>query len=186
MDIPFAFSLDELNTYRENNQFEVKSARGGLPGSIWETYSAFANSEGGVIILGIKEKKDGSLIVEGLEDAAKLIKDFWNMVNNLKEYKTNNVALKENDVALNSTNVVPNSHNVAPNSTNVALKENDVALSLNESIIWIIKNNPNIKREDIAQQLSVTKKTIERHLKDIGIIWKGHSKTGYWVIPDNL
>ncbi len=89
MDTTSFFSIDKLKSYRENNQFEVKSARGGLPGSIWETYSAFANSEGGVIVLGVKEKKDGSLIIEGVEDAQKLIKDFWNMVNNRQKVSCN-------------------------------------------------------------------------------------------------
>lgn len=61
---------------------EVKSGRGGLPNSLWESYSAFANSEGGVIVLGVNEKEHGRLVVEGLKDAYKMLKDFWNMVNN--------------------------------------------------------------------------------------------------------
>lgn len=36
----------------ESDDLEFKSAAGGFPGSFWDTYSAFANSEGGVIGLG--------------------------------------------------------------------------------------------------------------------------------------
>ncbi|MDE6785825.1 MAG: ATP-binding protein, partial [Muribaculaceae bacterium] len=68
------FSLKELKTYKENSRLEVKSARGGLPNSLWESYSAFANSDGGVIVLGVKENRDGSFFVEGLGNSHKLIK----------------------------------------------------------------------------------------------------------------
>lgn len=59
----------------------------------------------------------------------------------------------------------------------------DVALNLDDSIFMLILKTPNIKREDMAQHLSVTKKTIERHLKNLGISWEGHPKTGHWVLP---
>lgn len=70
-------------------RLEVKSAKGGLPNSLWETYSAFANSDGGVIVLGVKEHENGSLMIEGLKDAVKLQKDFWNIVNNRQKVSTN-------------------------------------------------------------------------------------------------
>ena len=76
------FDLAKFDDYREDNRREVKSARNGLPVSLWDTYSAFANCYGGVIILGVKEKPDGSWYTTGLKDPAKLQKDFWDTINN--------------------------------------------------------------------------------------------------------
>lgn len=62
----------------ETSDWEFKSARGGLPGSLWETYSAMANTDGGSIVLGVED--DGQ--VSGLTDPAKMQADFWSVLNN--------------------------------------------------------------------------------------------------------
>ena len=79
----------------ETASLECKLASGGLPASLWETFSAFANTYGGTIILGIKENK-GKFSVQGVENAAVLVSDFWNTLNNPKKVSEN--ILLENDV----------------------------------------------------------------------------------------
>lgn len=70
--------LDELVADRESHEFEFKSAKGGFPGSFWETYSSFANTTGGVIMFGVKERK-GIFHVDPLsgEAVAKYRKNFF-------------------------------------------------------------------------------------------------------------
>jgi predicted HTH transcriptional regulator len=78
---------DDLLALREDSDFEVKAAqgrdgRGELPQSVWETYSALANTGGGRILLGAKERKDGSLILQGIADVQRVRKALWDGVNN--------------------------------------------------------------------------------------------------------
>ena len=55
-----------IDSFREGNRFEAKLAKGGFPKSLWETYSSFANTDGGLILLGVKETRDHSFIIEGV------------------------------------------------------------------------------------------------------------------------
>ena len=71
----------------EDQDIEFKLAEGGLPRSLWESLSAFANTEGGVIVLGVAEKGDGHEVV-GVRSPSKLIKAFWDAHNNRQKLST--------------------------------------------------------------------------------------------------
>lgn len=75
-------TFDLSDTPWKNNRLEAKRAQGGLPHSIWETYSAFANTFGGYILLGVVENADKSFSSVPLPDPERLVADFWNSVNN--------------------------------------------------------------------------------------------------------
>ena len=74
------FDLSNFDKYKEDNCREVKKAEGGLPIALWESYSSFANSNGGVIILGVGERQDGTWYTTGLKNADKLKRNFWNTI----------------------------------------------------------------------------------------------------------
>ncbi len=92
------FDLTKFNEYREDNRLEVKKASENIPISLWDTYSAFANCYGGIIVLGVKERPDGSWYTTGLKNPAKQQKQFWDTVNNTTKVSIN--LLTEKDVEL--------------------------------------------------------------------------------------
>ena len=85
---------EEWDALREGWAFEAKLAqgrdgRGELPTSFWETYSAFANTEGGIIVLGAAERADGSLEARGITDLDKVERELWNALQNPQKVSAN-------------------------------------------------------------------------------------------------
>ncbi|MBK7719640.1 MAG: hypothetical protein IPJ36_12810 [Simplicispira sp.] len=82
-----------LQSSTESIDTEFKSARGGMPGSFWESYSAVANTQGGTIVLW---PKSPPARWEGVSDAAQLRTVLWGQLNDWHKVSTN--LLREDDV----------------------------------------------------------------------------------------
>ena len=94
-------SLWELPAITEGADLECKAAqgrdgRGELPDDFWRSYSAMANTEGGVILLGVQEKPHGTFRAVGIADVERVRKALWDNLHNRKQVSTN--LLTEADV----------------------------------------------------------------------------------------
>jgi len=95
------FTSEQLFVLGEGCDLECKAAqgrdgRGELPEDFWRSYSAMANADGGVILLGVQEKPRGQFKAVGLIDAEKLRKALWDNLHNRKQVSAN--LLSEADV----------------------------------------------------------------------------------------
>lgn len=96
MDNEEAFEK-KIKSLRENHHIELKESRD-LPKSFWETYSSFSNTEGGLVILGVKEKKDGDNIILGINNTTKVINDLWNNLSNTSKVNFRTIQNKDIEV----------------------------------------------------------------------------------------
>lgn len=93
--------IEHIENLVESWDLEVKAAqgangRGALPHDLWPTYSAFANSKGGYIVLGAEELPQGKFNILGIKDSDRVLQDFWNTVSNTNKVNVN--LLQESDV----------------------------------------------------------------------------------------
>ena len=80
--------LDSLK-YGEKINLECKKAESKIPNSVWETYSSFANTDGGLILFGVekhlKEKDpEKRFTLESINNPQQRLTDFWNTINSVK------------------------------------------------------------------------------------------------------
>lgn len=94
-------TLDDIAALRETFEVECKLAAGKdgsgeLPKTFWDTYSAFANSYGGYVFLGLKETAKG-FDVHGLQKPEKVLDTLWDLLNNPQKTSAN--LLRNNSVS---------------------------------------------------------------------------------------
>lgn len=86
-------SLDDIALLAESSVLECKLAggrdgRGELPRDFWESYSALANTDGGVVLLGLRQK-EGQFELLGIERIEKVQKDLFDIANNPRKVSVN-------------------------------------------------------------------------------------------------
>ena len=82
-------TIKEILLKGERVTLECKKAKSEMPKSIWQTYSAFANTIGGLILLGVDENMQEKDIqkryqIIGVDEPRKIVTDFWNTLNSDK------------------------------------------------------------------------------------------------------
>lgn len=95
--------ITDINTLLqvgERISFECKKCENQIPKSVWETYSSFANTVGGIIVLGITEHMEEPdqakrFEITGVNNPTKLKKEFFDTLNS---NKVNRNILIEEDI----------------------------------------------------------------------------------------
>lgn len=178
----------------ERLTLEAKLAKTDVPKSLWESYSAFANTMGGTILLGVfedvKEKQPAKMqnmlrmigYGENLGSGFPLILNAWKQAGWGEPELKNRLEVDE--VAL----VLPihRFEGTVPKSDPKSDPKKLTPQARLDMIIAIIKDNPLITREEIAKAVGVGHTTIQNDLrtlrKQYGLRYEGSSKTGQWII----
>ena len=80
--------FDLLRELRESSTVELKASHKELPKEFWPSYSAFCNTDGGVIFLGVKESQPYNEIV-GVINPDKIMKVLWDQLSNQQKVSFN-------------------------------------------------------------------------------------------------
>ena len=160
----------------ERVTLECKKAQSNVPVDAWKTYSAFANTYGGLILLGVHEdlkQKDISkrFTITGVDDADKIRKDFWNIVNNPEKVNVN--LLRDEDVV----------KDVVKGGVKGGVKE---LTEIQEVIVKEMLFDPYITTSELAQKTGIKFRTLQRYVSQLQvagiIIRESGRKEGKWVI----
>ncbi|WP_283600722.1 AlbA family DNA-binding domain-containing protein [Ligilactobacillus aviarius] len=155
----------------ENIHTEYKESKKNIPNDMWETVSAFANTEGGNIFLGIKEIKHENgfkeFIPQGVKNIEKQKEDLLNTVKDkskisipafkekdIKFIKINNKDIIQISVSQAKYNDVPVFLKGDPKKAYIREGERD-SLASREELVNMIKNTEETDNFDLLDGFSV-------------------------------
>ncbi len=180
----------------ERLTLEAKTAKADVPKSLGESYSAFANTMGGTILLGIsedvKEKQPAKIqnmlrmigYGENLGSGFSLILGAWKQAGWGEPELKNRLEVDEVALVLPIQRFEGSVTKSDPKSDPKKLTPQ----ARLDMIIALVKDNPLITREEIAKVVKVGRTTILKDLRVLkeqyGLRYEGSSKTGRWVIGE--
>lgn len=151
----------------EWEDFEVKTAKSELPKSVWETVSAFSNTNGGWIVLGVKEKGK-NFEISGVGNAGfgfDKIESNWKLYNN---------TLPDYQIEFDSVIV------------NFSLEKQDKLGDNQVKILNEIERNRTISITELSAKIGISNTAVENNiakLKKAGYLKReGSAKSGYWLL----
>lgn len=97
--------MENLETLQENLNTELKFSQSSLSNSFWETYSSFANTNGGICYLGIKQISNGKNEILGVENPNKIKKELFDNLNNKEKVSIKLISEKDVEVIQYKPNV---------------------------------------------------------------------------------
>ena len=212
METSESFSLELLTTYKESSRLEVKSARGGLPNSLWESYSAFANSEGGV------DRTVLTLAFEGNQPDIEAMKQLYGNPDDLIEVSDTQESSPEvkgsTQESIQETLSSPESKGESiqentgstqesiqetlssPESKGESIQENTSSIqesiqeikSNRDKVLYILSRESSITLDEVAKMIGLSRIGVQKiadKLRAEGILSrKGSTKAGEWIVND--
>lgn len=175
----------------ENAAVEFKRAKGGVPADFWPSYSAFANTDGGIIVFGIHEK-DGKREIEGLPNADEL--ELAVEKRKVGE-KTSEVMVISREVGVKRQKVGVIPQEMTEKTPEVMVNpdfevlmgafRNDFRTNARR-VLAAFSENPEQDTAHIAHTLNISENSVwraVRALKDVGLLAReGAARGGKWIV----
>lgn len=156
-------SLKALLAKKESSNLEFKKSAEKLPKDVWETYSAFANTSGGYIILGVTEPTPYKYNIEGVGNSDRILADLFNTAANHDKVSRN--VLHNQNVA---TEMIDGKTVIIIQIDELPVNQKPLYLNRNLSQTYIRKNSGDYlaSAEDISRFMRNATDNIDAELLD--------------------